>query len=173
MVLSGMSDRPCKNSRKWCILVEKMKSKISRISWIGLVLLLSGCASIDKRIEKNIAYFSELEPDVQAMIRKGQIDIGFEKPMVEIALGRPATTKRRQTAEGSTDIWVYNGVKTEWVYPRCVSYGTGIYSGSFRGRRHLYYQQLAPVARPATYEAARVVFEDGKVKEVEQLAPRN
>ena len=135
-------------------------------------VLFAGCASIDRRIEKHQVYFDQLEAEDQAKIRQGQIDIGFEKQMVEIAMGRPAAVKTRRTAEASSDIWIYNGVRTEFVYSHSnFHYGHGVtpigHGGAVRyGHGDLY---CAPIARPKSYETARIIFEEGQVSEVEQL----
>lgn len=150
-----------------------MKRIFCNISALLLLGLVSGCASVEKRIENNLGYFDQLDAEDQAKIRQGQIDLGFEKPMVEMALGRPASIKHRQTVDGSFDIWIYTGVTTEFVYPNCTPYfGSGIYYGRSGRRTDGHYHHHMPVARPRSYEAARVVFEKGKVKEVEQLAKR-
>jgi hypothetical protein len=144
-----------------------------KISVVAVGCLLASCASIERRIEQNADYFGALAPADQEKIRQGQIDIGFAKPMVRIALGNPSSVKQRKTAEDSMEIWVYTGIRTEFVYPGCSPF---YYGGGVRytrhGNRHGRHGAIhihSPVAQHRRYETGRVIFEGEQVKEIEQL----
>jgi outer membrane protein assembly factor BamE (lipoprotein component of BamABCDE complex) len=72
-----------------------------------LVLALAGCASVDRRIEAEQAYFDSLAPDDQEAIRSGQVAPGFTEKMVRIALGEPDEKYITETAEGEQRVWFY------------------------------------------------------------------
>ena len=67
------------------------------------VLLAFGCSPPSSRIKKNEELFATYPPDVQAAIRSGQIQQGFDQNQVYMALGKP--TKKK--AQGSSETWVY------------------------------------------------------------------
>ena len=130
---------------------------------------MSGCASIDSRIEDQQSYFDTLPVETQEKIRAGNLDIGFDGTMVEMAWGRPSAVKQRITAEAKSEIWIYRDTKTEFVYPNySLMYATR-HHYSRRGRC-LPYHHYGPTTRSKEYEAARVVFVGGKVKEIEALS---
>jgi hypothetical protein len=72
-----------------------------------LLLLLAGCASPARRIEKNQELFDSFPVATQARIRGGKIDLGFTEDMVRIALGDPQRMLVRRTATDTRDIWLY------------------------------------------------------------------
>ncbi|TVR55981.1 MAG: hypothetical protein EA425_00280 [Puniceicoccaceae bacterium] len=81
---------------------------------------------MDSRIRGDRDYFASLPEDVQENLRLGQVEIGYTKRMVEIALGSPDRVSRRVTAEGEVEVWDY--VRTR------PSIGIGVGTGSY-GRR--------------------------------------
>ncbi len=70
-------------------------------------LAFAGCSTPDSRIEKNSAAFASYPPAVQAKIRAGEVEVGYNEEMVQIALGKPDRTYRRQTAKEETVVWAY------------------------------------------------------------------
>lgn len=78
---------------------------------LGLVLT-AGCLSTpDKRIAKAPEVFAAFPPDIQARVRKGEIDIGFTPDMVRMALGRPSRMLTRKTAAGEIEVWIYTAYR--------------------------------------------------------------
>jgi hypothetical protein len=86
-------------------------------------LFLSGCitqqAQRERRISQNIDLFYEFPEEAREMIRRGEVDIGFDEDMVDIALGRPDSISRRRDGEGESVIWQYfrsiKHTEYEWV----------------------------------------------------------
>jgi len=124
---------------------------------------ISGCSTPESRIRDNPAIFSRLTPAQQDTIRKGQIAIGFDKEMVELALGEPDHITTRTDATGVSEIWRY----TTYESPD----GMILY----RGWYHRYYywgDPLFPYYLDYPYrrehDHLRVTFKDGKVASVEE-----
>ncbi|HBA82720.1 MAG TPA: hypothetical protein DCZ95_01380 [Verrucomicrobia bacterium] len=129
--------------------------------------LLSGCATPESRIKKNPSLFASFPPDVQEMVRKGQIDIGYTAGMVNIALGEPNRRYTRQTAEGVTEVWAYTDTYTTSDRQRV--------DGPFRVRtRDGSYQTItdtvwADVQQTHEFDKIRVEFRDEKVTAIDRL----
>lgn len=77
-----------------------------------LALLLAGCASSsNSRISQNQAQFSSYTPGEQAMIKAGQVAVGFDQDMVRMALGDPSRETTIDTAGGKQIAWEYRQIK--------------------------------------------------------------
>lgn len=70
-------------------------------------LILTGCATVEKRIADNATLFASYPPEVQAKLREGSIDIGYTMPMVEIAWGKPRYVMQKKNQEGEFTSWRY------------------------------------------------------------------
>lgn len=72
-------------------------------------ILPAGCGSfgVAARINERPAVFSALNATEQAMIREGEIDVGFTTDMVYLALGKPSTIQTLESANGPLTLWVY------------------------------------------------------------------
>jgi hypothetical protein len=68
---------------------------------------IAGCSTPESRIRKNPEAFARLTPQQQDLIRKGQIAIGFDQEMVQLALGEPDHIVTRTDASGITETWRY------------------------------------------------------------------
>ncbi|MGF1448187.1 MAG: hypothetical protein ACFB20_02085 [Opitutales bacterium] len=73
----------------------------------ALVLALAGCNTVDRRIEKNQAFFDSLPIDNRQLIRDGRIAPGFSPREVEIALGKPDDVLVEEFEGGERMLWVY------------------------------------------------------------------
>lgn len=71
------------------------------------VVGFAGCSSPEVRIQRNPALFARLTLAQQEMIKKGQVDVGFDQEMVKLALGEPDRIVARTDARGTTEIWSY------------------------------------------------------------------
>ena len=89
----------------------------AKIVSIVVLALLSACGGVNSRIKKNQDKFQSYPPEAQQKIRNGQIDVGFSKDMVEMALGKPDRVYTRKTESGSQEIWAYTegGGSTSYV----------------------------------------------------------
>ncbi len=85
-----------------------MKIKISILAVLALITLGSGCVSTPaSRIKKEPQLFGSFTPDIQAKIQKGQIEIGFSRDMVRLAIGNPYQVTVRTAENGETEMWTY------------------------------------------------------------------
>jgi len=74
---------------------------------LGLVALVA-CGGPKARIKDNQTLFDTYPPDVQAMIKSGQIGQGFDQTQVYMALGAP----EKKQMENGQEAWLYTvGVK--------------------------------------------------------------
>ena len=137
---------------------------------VGMILLLAiiflcGCATTiqDRRKERLTAY-SQLAPDTQSLVDKGQIKVGMPKDAVYIAWGKPDRIIQGESDQAKTETWIYHG-STLQPY-QYWNYGYGLYgSGPWR---HRYYDYGLPYLDtdwyPVYYISAEVQFENGVVK---------
>ncbi len=129
---------------------------------LGAALGIGGCSTPATRIRDNPAIFARLTPAQQDLIRKGQIAIGFDQEMVQLALGDPDHITTRTDANGVSEVWRY----TTYESPD----GMILY----RGWYHRYYWRdpLFPYYLDYPYrrehDHIRVTFKDGKVVSVEE-----
>ena len=126
-------------------------------------LCVAGCSTPESRIRGNPEAFARLTPAQQDLIRKGQIAIGFDQEMVQLALGEPDHIITRTDAKGASEIWSYTTYES--------TDGMLLY----RGWYHRYYYMGDPfypyyLSYPARreHEHFRVTFKDGKVVSIEQ-----
>ena len=78
----------------------------------ALALLMIGCASgSNSRISHNQAQFNSYTPGEQAMIKSGQVAVGFDQDMVRMALGDPSRETTIDTAGGKHIAWEYREIK--------------------------------------------------------------
>jgi hypothetical protein len=101
-----------------------MKTTFSIWRWAALLLLLAaGCATPERRIRQNPQLFASFPPQVQANVRKGVVDVGYNRDMVRMALGRPDRIYQRKTDKGQVEIWAYTDVRYAAAYqPVAVPY---------------------------------------------------
>lgn len=93
--------------------------------------------------------------ELTAKVKAGQVEPGFNKEQVYVALGTADRAYSRETVDGHFDIWAYYSNK-----PR-LSFGIGVGGGSVGGG--------AIVGTGGHQdEAVRVVFKDGLVVSVER-----
>ncbi len=131
------------------------------MKYLALVLLLalSACATPQKRIEKNPELFASYPPDVQEALKEGNINLGFDPKMVEIALGKPDRTYLRTTEQGTETVWVYVWL-SKYTYTQSVSL-SGV-----RGSAWVSVDDIREVPLKT------VTFTDGRVTGIEELQQR-
>ena len=124
---------------------------------------IAGCSTPESRIRKNPEAFARLTPAQQDLIRKGQIAIGFDQEMVQLALGEPDHIITRTDATGASEIWSYTTYES--------TDGMLLY----RGWYHRYYNWGDPMfpyylddphRRERTHYG--VTFKDGKAVSIEE-----
>jgi outer membrane protein assembly factor BamE (lipoprotein component of BamABCDE complex) len=105
---------------------DPMKSsrKLLLSSAALVALALCGCTTPEARIQKNPEVFAHLAPEQQALVKAGQVGVGFDMDAVKLALGNPDRITVHTTSKGQTQIWHY--VTYE-------SFGGPMYFGGYYG----------------------------------------
>ncbi len=140
---------------------------------ILLLLGLAGCMTPqqtrDRRIANAWPAFSAYSPEIQEQIRQGQVEVGFTRQMVRLALGPADRIYSRKTGDGLTTIWSYTG----WIPSSRYDYVTVPRWG--RGDRDRYWPAHETVGvtldNSREYERIRVEFSDDTVQAIEWLQP--
>ena len=136
---------------------------------VAALLLAAGCQTVETRIRENPQLFASLDPETQAKIRQGIIDIGYTEDMVYLALGAPDQKREARSAAGSQTVWIYNTYFERYDGTRFVGYNRRVYFDPYvRTYRVHYYPVYADTYRPEVEERIRVVFENGRVSVIEQ-----
>jgi outer membrane protein assembly factor BamE (lipoprotein component of BamABCDE complex) len=145
-----------------------IKSRILSLASVALLAgLLAGCDTPDSRIKSSPDVFARLNPDQQALVKNGQIAIGFEMDAVKLALGDPTRVVIRTTAAGQHQVWHY---VTYEDYQGVVIYGG--YWHRYRGWGGPYFYGGVPYYNgyPARiHDRLRVEFDtSNRVESIEQ-----
>jgi hypothetical protein len=130
------------------------------------VLLLAGCASTPaRRIAQHPDVFAAFPPEVQEQVRRGEVEPGFTRDMVFLALGRPARVLHRREAAGVREVWSYSGTGySREMVPVRRTYGWRDRKGRGRVTEMTHFEM---VDMPFEVESARVEFAaDGRAAEV-------
>jgi outer membrane protein assembly factor BamE (lipoprotein component of BamABCDE complex) len=145
------------------------KIPILLLATLSALVALSGCSTVKSRIEEKSAVFNALDPQTQARIKQGIVDVGFTPDMVYIALGKPDETKESVTANGRETTWIYNEYWQEYQGSRLVGYRRNVYYDPVARAYRVYYEPVeAAVYRNRVEQKIRVMFKDGKVSAIEQ-----
>jgi len=81
---------------------------MKRIALPLMLAMLVACGGPKARIKDNQSLYDTYPPEVQAMIKSGQIGQGFDQTQVYMALGAPEKKEMRDSQEA----WIYTvGVK--------------------------------------------------------------
>jgi outer membrane protein assembly factor BamE (lipoprotein component of BamABCDE complex) len=82
-------------------------SRIILSSAVICLALLAGCESPDSRIRNSPDVFARLTPDQQALVKAGQIAVGFDMDAVKLALGDPTRVTVNTDKSGQHEVWHY------------------------------------------------------------------
>ena len=126
-----------------------------------LTLIFAGCSTVESRISGHRADYNTWPPAVQQQVAAGQINIGFTREQVQVALGSPDHTFVRTAANGSFEVWSYAD--------RGPRFSLGVGMASF-GRHSATGLGVATGSSPYPDERLRVVFDGyGRVTTIEQI----
>jgi len=150
-----------KNSRKLLFIAVALGS-----------LAFVGCSTPSTRIQGNPEAFARLTPEQQALVKAGQIAVGFDMEAVKLALGAPDRVTLHTTAAGQTQVWHYVTYEA--------SDGTVIYTGYYHRRWGWrggpgwwgpgYAYEVATPAR--VHDRFRVAFDrNGRVASIQEELP--
>lgn len=142
-------------------------SSFLRAALIAAVLVITGCATPESRINKNPELFASFPLDAQEKIRQGQIDVGFTGDMVKMALGDPNRVYSRQTGTGTLEVWSYTSTTTRTDRQR-VQADVRYRDSDGRSRTASDWVWI-DVPRDTEFERIKVEFVEGKVSAIETL----
>jgi outer membrane protein assembly factor BamE (lipoprotein component of BamABCDE complex) len=126
----------------------------------GLVLL-AGCSTPDRRIEKNPEAFNRCTPQQQELIKQGRIEVGFDQEMVRLALGDPDRITTRTDASGQGEVWHYVTYESDD--------GVLLYTGYYHHfRGPVFYPYYLDYPERREHDRFKVDFKDGKVVSIEE-----
>lgn len=141
---------------------------MTRWCLVACALVLTGCMTTPQsRIDRNPALFASFPAEAQAKIRKGEVDIGYTKDMVLMALGAPRNVRARKTEAGESEVWVYTEVGYD-SRPRPVYREYWYHDREGRLRSSSYDLAWADVGRSYEYPVLRIEFAGDKVKTLER-----
>lgn len=142
----------------------------------GLLVLLAAaltaCASPQTRIEHHPEVFAKATPEQQALIKKGEIAVGFTPELVRLALGKPDRITERTDSHGTETVWHYvdySAASTGYAFydPFWGPYWGPYWGPSFWG------PAFAPVYvvdnSGREHDRIRVIFRNGKVTAIERV----
>jgi hypothetical protein len=137
--------------------------KLSRCpAAVALTVALASCASPRSRINKNRSAFDAYPPAVQKTIRTGQVDIGFTREQVVMALGPSDRRYTRKTAAATQDVWGY-GIGSSGA-DLDAGFGLGSPEGGYGGGSD---ESIFPKSNRRKESRLRVVFQNDAVVGVE------
>jgi hypothetical protein len=135
----------------------------------GLLLALAGCSTIDSRIREKQDVFNRLDPQTQAKIRQGVVEIGYTEDLVYVALGRPDAQRQKVTTKGDETTWIYKTYYEQYEGVAQVGYRRVVVFDPGSHYYHVYYEPVStPVYSEREEDNIRVTFVDGKVTTIEQ-----
>ncbi len=138
-----------------------IKASLPAVLVMSALLVCAGCASSPKsRIAKNRAEFETYPADVQTLIRKGEVRVGFTPAQVRLALGEPDRVLTRTNEAGVSDVWIYQEKRSRIGLG--VGFGVGggpVGAGAGVGSGESAYDD----------ERMRVVFAAGRVAVIDQF----
>lgn len=130
---------------------------------------LSGCQTVEDRIQEKPEVFARLDIATQDKIRQGIIELGYTEDMVYLALGKPDQRRESLTTAGKTTTWIYNTYYERYDGTRFAGYYRSLYYDPYLRAYRVYYRpQYADVYAQEKEERIRVVFTDGRVTSLEQ-----
>ena len=110
-----------KGARTASVLTRTGYSSSGLLLFCTLLLLasfLTGCSAVDNRIRERQAEFDSYPPDVQALIKNGQIRTGFTQTQVYIAWGEPYYRGGSQRTYPGYDCQKFQVPKDEYEFRR-------------------------------------------------------
>jgi hypothetical protein len=150
----------------------QMKTSLKILLVPALALSLAGCSTIDSRIREHSTEFSQLDPDSQALIKQGEVGIGFTTDMVYMALGAPDAKRQHLTNDGRTETWIYATYYDDYMGSAFVGYHRWYRFDPIGRRYHFFWgPDIAYTYNAHRDEKIRVAFRDGKVISIDQKLP--
>lgn len=142
--------------------------KLILMTLAAATLALGGCNTVKTRIEEKSAVFNSLDPQTQARIRQGLVDVGYTTDMVYIAMGKPDEVKDRVTADGHETTWIYNSYWQEYEGTRVVGFHRSVYYDPRARAYRVYFEPVrTDLYRDRAEQRTRIFFKDDHVTSIE------
>lgn len=153
--------------------VSPIVAKLPKLPFLALfgaaLLLLTGCSTINSRINANVALFETLPADTQEKLRKGIVEVGFTPEMVYIAMGEPNERRSARSASRERTTWVYKVYFRDWVGRTLVGYERIVVYDPETKKTYVYHEPVyRDFYRDRTEERVRIMFENGAVSVIEE-----
>lgn len=135
--------------------------RIGKLLVIIGALGLTGCATPESRIKANPEVYARLTPEQQALVRAGQVGLGFGFDAVKLALGDPDRVTTRTDADGETVVWHYLAYEAD---------GRMLYTGYYHSSRAWWggpaYAYYLDYPHRHVRDRFRVQFRNGRVSAI-------
>lgn len=146
--------------------------KLLLLPLLCLIAVLTGCSTVNSRIEEKSALFNSLDSQTQERLKHSSVKVGDTQDMVYIAFGRPDGIKETTTTKGQSLTWIYNSYRTEYEGTHFAGYRRHGYFDQRSRAWRVYYEPVhVDMYSERREEYLRVVFQDGKVVAIEQQSP--
>jgi hypothetical protein len=145
--------------------------KIFRLCGLaGVALLLGGCSTIPSRIEEKSALFAALDAETQNKIKQGRVDVGYSTDLVYIALGTPDERLTKTNQTGTTETWIYNSYRQEYLGTAHTGYRQYVVIDPKTRQAIVTYEPVySSVYRDRVDERIRINFKARQVESIEQV----
>lgn len=152
---------------------------------VPFLLFVTGCTTVETRIQERPQAYQNLSPRDQAMVQQGRIREGFSQDAVYIAWGPPSQQVPGRYNGRIVETWIYDSTTAgdyggPFYYGSPYGYGVGFgYYGGRRGRLGRYGGFYDPFYDPFFYRGANIVrypdrtvtFQNGRVIALQFLPP--
>ena len=145
--------------------------KIFRLCGLaGVALLLGGCSTIPSRIEEKSALFAALDAETQNKIKQGRVEVGYSTDLVYIALGTPDERLTKTNQTGTTETWIYNSYRQEYLGTAHTGYRQYVVIDPKTRQAIVTYEPVySSVYRDRVDERIRINFKAHQVESIEQV----
>jgi hypothetical protein len=103
-----------------------------------LALFLTGCSTVESRIQSNPQVYGLLSPSDQALVLQGRIREGLPKAAVYLAWGSPDRIRFGVRSGHTFEAWTYTTLRSDFV-PNYSYYGFGYFHGGLWRHNHFFY----------------------------------
>ncbi len=137
-----------------------------------VLLMVTGCASFERRAREKPAVFAALDAATQARLKDGRVEIGDTSDMAYLALGEPGETRDQTTVEGTAIVWIYHRRWQEYRGEEVVGYRAVTTADPKTGAPAVAYVPLQrSLYQDREEERLRLTFKDGKLTVIERPKP--
>lgn len=86
---------------------QNARKRLLSLAAAAIGLSLAGCSTVDSRVASRPEVYAASPAEVQRKILAGEVDVGFTRDQVRLALGDPNGVARRLTENGEEEVWSY------------------------------------------------------------------